>query len=207
MGELADAARARFRPWASPRQRGIVATVIVLASSAGFAVLLLQAVVGPPLTIPARHIADRIALLALVFGTLAAYGGLLAGGVAMAVWTHRCYRNLGALGGSAHFRPVLATASWLVPLVNLVLPWLALQDLAAGSGVFARERLPIHLWWVLWLSASAAWVAASFVQPAWIGSLTLLHEALLVVAGIVLAVVVGTITWRQDARAPAHSGH
>jgi len=179
MGELADAAPARFLPWASPRLRGIAATVIVLASSAGFAVLVIQALVGPPLTIPARQIADRVALVALVFGSIAAYGGLLTGGVAMAVWTHRCYRNLPALGGRPHIPPVLATATWLVPLVNLVVPWIALQDLAAGSGLFARERLPIHLWWVLWLSASCAWVAGSFVQLPWIGRLTLLHEALL----------------------------
>jgi hypothetical protein len=142
--------------------------------------------------------------LALVFGSLAAYGGLLSGGVAMAVWTHRCSRNLPALGGSRHLPPVLAAGGWLVPVVNLVAPWLALQDLAAGSGVSARERLPIHLWWVLWLSASAAWVAGSFVQPRWIGPLTLLHEVLLVVAGVLLAVVVATITRWQDASARGH---
>jgi hypothetical protein len=202
MSELADAAPARFWRWASPRTAGIAATVIVLVSSAGFAVLVLQAVVGPPLTIPARQIGDRVALVALVFGSLAAYGGLLAGGVAMAVWTHRCYRNLPALGGRPHIPPVLATASWLIPLVNLVVPWIALQDLAAGSGLFARERLPIHLWWALWLSAFGAWVAGSFAQLPWIGRLALLHEVLLVVAGVLLAVVVWTITRRQDTRAP-----
>jgi hypothetical protein len=203
MGDLAGAASGRLGAWASPRTRGMVATIIVLGSSAGFAVLVLEATVGPPLTIPARHVADRVAVLALVVGSLAAYGGLLAGGVAMAVWTHRCYRNLPWLGSRPHLPPILAAASWLVPLVNLVVPWLALQDLAAGSGVFSRERLPIYLWWALWLGSFAVWVATSFVQSHWLGSATLLHEALLVVAGALLAVVVMTITRRQDARAPA----
>lgn len=181
----------------------MVATVIVLASSAGFAVLILQAAVGPPLTLPARHLADRVAILALVFGSLAAYGGLLAGGVALAVWTHRCYRNLPTLGSRPHLPPAVATAGWLVPLVNLVVPWLALQDLAAGSGVFPRERLLIHIWWALWLSSFAAWVAATYVPPRWIGSLPLIHEALLVAAGVLLAMAVGLITRRQDTRASA----
>lgn len=181
----------------------MAAVAIMLAASAGFAVLVLQAVIGPPLTIPARHVADRVAVLALVIGSLTAYGGLLAGGIAMAVWTHRCYRNLPSLGRRPHLPSFLAAAGWLIPLANLMVPWFALQDLAAGPGVFARDRLAIHLWWVLWLSSSAAWVAVIFIPSRWIGDLTLLYQALLVVAGVLLARIVGKITQGQQARAPA----
>jgi hypothetical protein len=202
MAEVVSA-QAPAPPYASPRDRGIAAIAIVIVSSTGFAALILQALFGPPLVIPARDMAARTALVAMGLGSLAAYGGLPAGAVALAMWTHRCCRNLPSLGRRSHLPPAWAAAGWLVPVANLVVPWVALQDVASGSGVFARGRLLVHAWWLLWLAAVATLVGGGLVPSRDAGAVAIASDALLAGAGVLLAGVVAIVTRRQEERAPA----
>jgi hypothetical protein len=189
------------RPYASPSVRGTASAVLVGASSAGFALLTVQEVFGPPITIPVRGLAASIAILAVGLGSLAAYLGLLGGAIAVPMWTHRCSRNLPSLGSHGHLSPALAAASWLVPVANLVLPWVALRDLWLGSGPVRSGGWLVGAWWAAWLAAAAALVAGYVAPSRWIGIALLLSQGLLAVAGALIVVLVTLITRRQDARA------
>ncbi len=173
--------------------------ILVGASAAGFAVLVIQGQLGPTVTIPARDLVARLAILAIALGSLFAYLGLLGAAVAVPMWTHRCYRNLVSLGGRRQLTPAWAAGSWFIPVINLVLPWIVLQDLWVGSGAPPRGRLLVGAWWVAWLAAVAAWVASDAMSPRSVGVTIPLHQALLACAGALLAAVIVVITRRQAA--------
>ena len=188
------------RPYVSPGASATAAVVLVGTSAAGFAILAVQGQVGPAITIPARDLAVRVAITAIAFGSLTAYLGFLGSAIAVPVWTHRACRNLRSLGRPGHLSPAWAAWSWFIPVVNVVLPWLAVQDLWTGSGGRPRGRLLLGAWWVAWLAACAAWVAAGFA-PARLDWVRPLSQLLLAAAGLLLAVIVAAITRLQDARA------
>jgi len=188
------------RAYASPRTRASAAVSLVGASAAGFAVLLAQGQLGPPVTIPARELPARVAILAIGLGTLFAYGGMLGSAIALPLWTHRCWRNLPALGSRGRLSPAWAAATWLIPLVNLVLPALVLRDLASAS---PRGRWLIGAWWVAWLMGFLLWIGIGMVPARWLDVAVPLYRGLLATAGLLLAVVVWLVTLLQDRRAAA----
>ena len=85
--------------------------------------------------------------------------GLIALSWALAVlWTRRAARNLPTLSvRDARFPTWLGTWCWFVPLANLVLPYLVVEDLWRSSGEdgppitlrrrFERPPFAVHLWW------------------------------------------------------------
>jgi hypothetical protein len=96
--------------------------------------------------------------------TLVARGAVLFG-VAIAlmwlVWQFRAQANVRALGAKGlRFRPVLSTATWLVPVANLVLPLFAVRELHRASDPDSgpldwrgRRTLPVlWIWWPAVLS-------------------------------------------------------
>jgi hypothetical protein len=82
-------------------------------------------------------------------------------------WLHRAYANLKPLGAEPRYSPVWAVAAFLVPVVNLFLPFLILQEMWRASdpetidtkGAKAlnivvedsSKSLSVVVWWGLWL--------------------------------------------------------
>jgi hypothetical protein len=84
-------------------------------------------------------------------------------GVAFIVWTFRAAKNNAALGrAGARFGPGWAIAGWVIPIANLVIPVLIIQDLWRGSdsGVprgdprwkIGNRSLLVGFWWGLFLA-------------------------------------------------------
>ncbi|HYO76529.1 MAG TPA: DUF4328 domain-containing protein [Thermoanaerobaculia bacterium] len=83
-------------------------------------------------------------------------------GIAVAVWVHRAYANLRFLRGSALYTPVVASAYFLIPGANLIVPHAVLRELWTGSdltGVRTVARPParplnmVTLWWYLFIAS------------------------------------------------------
>ena len=82
-------------------------------------------------------------------------------------WLHRAYKNLRPLGAEPRYSPAWAVAAFLIPLVNLFLPFLILQETWRASDpetIDARgaqalnlvvedssKSLMVVVWWGLWL--------------------------------------------------------
>lgn len=145
-------------------------------------------------------------------------GAVVAAGVAFVAWFVRAYRNLPALGveGLRH-RPAWAGATWLVPMVNLVVPKELVDDLwrASDPGLpvpsseWRHRPVParIHLWWVSVVSSGVLvgvvqWVLASGVVGPRVGAMVVVvaHGAV-AAAALVSCGLVAEVTRRQLARA------
>jgi hypothetical protein len=57
-------------------------------------------------------------------------------------WLHRAYKNLRPLGAEPRYSPAWAVAAFLIPLVNLFLPFLILQETWRASDPAGRQSLP-----------------------------------------------------------------
>jgi len=91
-------------------------------------------------------------------------------------WQLRAQANLRALGAKGlRFPPVLAVASWFVPVVNLVVPGLAVRELWKGSEPGTKEsdwrsqRLDPRVW-AWWAAGLATAVLAFFTVRAGVAS-------------------------------------
>ena len=147
--------------------------------------------------------------------------GLLAA-VVMLLWSRRAARNLRALSvRDARFPAWVATWCWFLPLADLVLPYLMVEDLWRSSGAdgppmtarrrYERPPFSVHLWWpcvvlgVLLLGIARLSMPASLdiEIDTWrvvfvLGSIGAL---VLVVGALSLAIVVDEVRARQDRRA------
>ena len=70
------------------------------------------------------------------------------------MWQYRAVYNVRQTTGDSRFGPGLSVGGWFIPFANLVMPWLALRDLAERSGV--TLPLAVGLWWVAWLASGVA---------------------------------------------------
>jgi hypothetical protein len=150
--------------------------------------------------------------------------GLASSGVVFLFWLHRAYANLKALGGEPRYRPAWAVAAFVVPVVNLFLPFLILQEVWRASdpetvdqkGAKAlnivvedsSKSLLVIVWWGLWLLA----VIDAVIAYRWHASRQVLNDdaiaSWLVIAMSLLLMVNSVITWmlarkvaaRQDER-------
>jgi hypothetical protein len=85
------------------------------------------------------HDADDLVSAAVTITVLLALAIL----VLIVIWTYRAAKNNDALGRIyPRFKPAWAIAGWLVPLVNLVIPVLILQDLWRGSDTASPREDP-----------------------------------------------------------------
>jgi hypothetical protein len=188
------------RPYQSAGPRAEVAIILVAGSALGFAMLAVQAVFGPALTLPARSLPDRVAVLELGLGSLIAFTGLVGGAIAVPIWAHRSYRNLPTLGHRGHLSPRWATACWLIPVVNLALPWVVLHDLWSASTQPPPGRLPLPaLWWATWLAAAGLWLLNT-AGARLAGFAGVLEPAALALAGLLLVLTIHAITHSQELR-------
>ena len=199
---VAVSAPAWARPYQPADSRADAAIALVAQSSLGFALLALQQTFGPPITLPVRTASSMLAVAALGCGTLLAYLGLVGGSIAVPMWLHRCYRNLPALGSRGHLSPAWAAACWFVPLVNLVLPLVAVRDvfIASVSDRAGGQRLVIA-WWICWTAALTLRLGGGFLPLRGWGEL--LTDGLMCVAGLLAIVTVRLVTVGQRRRATA----
>jgi hypothetical protein len=72
--------------------------------------------------------------------------GSLVAAAAFVAWLYRARRNATRLGGSLKWAPGWAVGAWLIPVGNLVIPYLVVQDLRRAGGP-ARQPAPVGWWW------------------------------------------------------------
>jgi hypothetical protein len=106
---------------------------------------------APPGSVHAAHLSGlQSTTEAILIGSI----------VALAIWTHRVYRNLPALGSrQLHFTPGWAAAWLFIPLANLVIPYFVFREIWFGSmptrgGQNAAQQKPrtsllLIAWWTL----------------------------------------------------------
>jgi len=89
------------------------------------------------------------------------------------VWQYQAHRELRMLAPRARFSPATAMVAWVIPVVNLLAPCGAHEELmlrgdpeegAAGAGRRIWPASFVVLWWLLFL-ASVAIVVAAMVAP------------------------------------------
>jgi Domain of unknown function (DUF4328) len=151
---------------------------------------------------------------ATVFTALAMAVAIVAG-VAWVLWQHRAHVNLRSLGrGPWRFRPVWSVIGWLLPVANLVLPPLVMEELAqsavlgrSGSPFDRSARAFVIVWWATLVSSLTLFFAMGFKDPETNPSASsiMLHtwavlgaDALFLAAGIIAIGLVTGITRRVE---------
>jgi uncharacterized protein DUF4328 len=95
-------------------------------------------------------------------------------GILWLVWQFQAHRQLRVLSSRARFRPWAAMLAWVIPIVNLVGPLAAHEELmlrgdpeegAAGAGRKVWPATLVIIWWVLFVATIAIVVAAFVVPP------------------------------------------
>jgi hypothetical protein len=127
----------------------------------------------------------------------------LAAGILWLVWQRRSQANLRALGVSAlRFSPGWAVGWWFVPLANLAMPYLTVQELYKGSNPTAGSldwkaaRTPPTLW--LWWAAILCWVVTSNIAGNIVTSISfdtskLVAESWLSIGALVALIAAGVL--------------
>lgn len=142
--------------------------------------------------------------------------------VAFLIWLHRAYKNLKPLGVEPRYSPAWAAGAFIVPLVNLFLPFQIFQEMwrasdpetIAVSGAKpvtafiedSSKSLLVVVWWGLWLLTIINLVVAYRWHVSWqilneeiIASWLIISlSLLLIINSIVTIVLVKKITDRQD---------
>jgi hypothetical protein len=158
---------------------------------------------------------DRVNVTVVLAGV-----ATLATGILWLIWQHRGHANLRVFGvGGLRFSPAWAVGWWLIPLVNLAMPYLTVRELYkasdpdAGAIDWAAARAPLllPLWWGAWLSrvvASGIGAAVSsdvnadtpvrIAQEATRQGWLIAGDAAIVVAGFLAVLVVRGIDRRQE---------
>ncbi|MGI5212186.1 DUF4328 domain-containing protein [Plantactinospora sp. CA-290183] len=138
----------------SVRVPGLAASVAVALAMLAAAAALLSPALGARLARRAERDGDIAALdqaayLETVLG-LGQIALVLAAAVLVIIWFYRAYRNLDAFpGAGSRLAAGWAIGGWFVPVVNLVVPFRVMADVARGS--LWRLTTPA-LVWVWWLS-------------------------------------------------------
>lgn len=101
---------------------------------------------------------------------------MVVAGVLLIAWMNRAYRNLPATAVTGlRLGPVWAVAGWFVPVANLVLPKLVMDDLWRANDPLARPRstgwrtapapLLSALWWVCLILGTVLLAGAGLALP------------------------------------------
>lgn len=146
----------------------------------------------------------------------------LAAGAVFLAWLHRVYKNLKPLGAEPRYAPGLAVGAFVIPLVNLFLPFQIVQEIwrasdpetvaaggAKGLNMVVEESsksLLVVVWWGLWLLTIVNLVIAYRWHLTWeilneeiiTSWLIMAMSLLLVVSSLVSLLLVKKVTDRQD---------
>ncbi|MEV0481978.1 DUF4328 domain-containing protein [Streptomyces sp. NPDC050508] len=118
------------------------------------------------------------------------------------VWLARSRSNAQALSPGASIPSRGWTiGAWLIPVVNLFVPRRLVLDIGRASSASweqKRDTTLVNLWWVAWITHALVLVAGGRVAP---GSMAFLvvAEALMIVAGVLMGLVIERITALQSA--------
>jgi hypothetical protein len=157
-GERVSPVDPQFR-WARPFESGRGrATVTILLLACAVAVEIVNAVLNYQQWRRGGTGARRTASFAFpeLLGEVLLVGSI----IAFAIWTHRVYRNLPALGTrELHYTPGWAVAWLFIPLANLVIPYFVFREIWRASlpartgetAVGKKAQTPLLLigWWTL----------------------------------------------------------
>lgn len=150
-------------PAVRPDQRTYAVRGVGRATSVALAVAVLCQLVSVLFPLPASLVAERAArrldpggllVVALLDGVVAvAYVvAFLVAVVLVIVWCHRVRCNLDAFPGAG---PTLssgwAIAGWLVPFVNVVVPYRVVANVARDSLWQRTTPVLVRVWWAAWL--------------------------------------------------------
>ncbi|WBB77409.1 DUF4328 domain-containing protein [Micromonospora sp. WMMD882] len=150
-------------PAVRPDQRTFPVRGVGRAASVAVAVTALCHLVATLFPLPASLAAERAArrldpggllVVVLLDGAIAvAYVlAFLVAAVLVIVWCHRARRNLDAFPGAG---PTLATgwavAGWLVPFVNVVVPYRVVANITRDSLWQPATPPLVKIWWAAWL--------------------------------------------------------
>ncbi|MCC5952857.1 MAG: DUF4328 domain-containing protein [Acidimicrobiia bacterium] len=185
----------------------------VMAMAAAWARVVTVDADGPTVDEPATYWATVVTIVAVTSGLIAL--------AAAVVWTNRAVRNLPALAiTSQRYRPLIAVAGWLIPVVNFWLPRSVMDELwwrsnPSGYPVSARPertRPPaaLALWWpcivcgvlLLGLSVVAQPTGSAPALDGWRIALALaaVGWAVLAIGFFGMALVVAEVSDRQEVR-------
>lgn len=173
--------------------------------------LILQAAVSALAVAFAERLAEPAEYDALAAGiALAQMVAFLVAAVCFLTWTYRAKANGNATGArGVSFSPAFATGSYFIPLVNLVVPVQAMQELhKISSGARDWEAQGgsglVWLWWLFWIVGNIAGVVffrLTTMEGApdvgdFAETLGLVSDLGTLLASLALIRIVGTITAR-----------
>lgn len=140
---------------------------------------------------------------------------LIVGGLAYMAWLSRAVENAPALGaGTPPHSPRGAIGWWFVPLANFVVPYQIVSDLHDRLATVAdsdRARPLLLGWWLTWMGGNLIGYLTRFTGNDTIDQLkaaitvTMISDAMNLVAAILAILVVRRILGRETARAAAAS--
>jgi hypothetical protein len=141
------------RTYATARGRAVFAVVAIAVTGVGQFLLLSVHLSSFLLTGLPPDLSGNVAVGALdIASALAGLGGYVLAPIAVAMWSHRAYRNLPALGASGlAWSPGWAAGAWFVPFANLAAPYAIARDLwSFHLPAGAWRRPPLLTWWLTW---------------------------------------------------------
>lgn len=157
---------------------------------------------------------DYRPLRASIVDTQATVSGLvaIATTVAFIFWYYGAYGNLRWLRGQTKWTQSWAIWGWIVPIINLFLPYRIMQELQPESPTDSAASKKWHrvliTWWGLSLVASIVSLTMWFAEPS--RSFVYVFAALAadaanLVSSVLAILLVRRVTKHQDARLPAAS--
>ena len=135
---------------------------------------------------------------AAVVGQLAGLALLIAG-VLFLIWFHRSAVLAASSGLRAHRSPGWATASFIIPILNLWWPYQSTCDLLPENH---PARAAVRRWWALWIGCTIGGIAvviAAFVDPVVLAVTAAVTVVLALLAAVAARAVVTEITDAHDA--------
>jgi hypothetical protein len=206
-------ARRPGRPAEPLRVRSIVAAVLVVIAALSNAVVSTALMIDwpPNATADAR---EATSLWSALF--------YLAAGIAFVTWERRARTNLDSLGAQGlRWGFGWTFGGWILPLANVVIPVLVLNEIERTSArLAARERqqglegweapdsgrLIVTLWYIFWLLDNSD-VVASFLSGPTATALTVVSIVSDLAAGLLAILLVLRITANQELIRKAQSGY
>ncbi len=208
-----------LHPWSVTLRAVLVLTMVVAGALAALHLAQFDRIGAMPWRtgVDLSRTAALTGVLEIIFAGLGVTLVLVAVG-----WTNRAYRNLPAMSVvGLRFSPEIAAAAWVVPGVNVIVPKLILDELWKGSDPVAAPRstrwrsarapiLSLVAWVVLLAGVGLAIVVALAIpDPAGIKAADLqfalaaaaVAYGLIAMGGLLLCMLVGQITERQELRA------
>lgn len=131
--------------------------------------------------------------------------------VTYCTWKHRSYHNLKALGvGLLRYSPNWAIGSYFVPILNLVRPFRAMNDIWNGTfySPLAANVALVSWWWTAWIIGNMVTRASKGVLKSaeTVDSVTagigvgVLGGLIMIAAALTLIRIIGRVTAAQYAR-------